>query len=149
LFFVNSSNEIIGDYSKSLVISEQQMNQASSRAAGLEPPYRQQIALKVLTRPEPISTLAEKEGVSRKFLYKQGDIAQDALRIAFEKPKENEDVLFYLPVTKKWLSQLILALILLCHYSLLLVETRYSFAFWPILSRTPGINGFYHLGTRS
>jgi transposase-like protein len=93
------------------------MNQTSSPAAQLQPHQRQQIALRVLTKQETISGMAEEEGVSRKFLYKQGHIAQNVLTLAFEKPKKNEDVLFYLPVTQKWLSQLILALILICHCS--------------------------------
>jgi hypothetical protein len=93
------------------------MNQTFSPAAQLKPQQRQQIALRVLTKKETISLMAEEEGVSRKFLYKQGHIAQNALTLAFEKPKKNEEVLFYLPVTQKWLSQLILALILICHSS--------------------------------
>jgi hypothetical protein len=92
------------------------MNQ-SSPAARLEPNQRQKIALRVLTRQEPISGIADEEEISRKFLYKQGHIAAHALQLAFEKPKDDEKVLFYLPVTKKWLSQLILALILICHCS--------------------------------
>jgi len=93
------------------------MNQTFSPAAQLKPQQRQQIALRVLTKKETISLMAEEEGVSRKFLYKQGHIAQNALTLAFEKPKKNEEVLFHLPVTQKWLSQLILALILICHSS--------------------------------
>lgn len=93
------------------------MNQASSPAARLEPHQRQKIALRVLTKKETISGIAESEGVSRKFLYKQGHIAQNVLTLAFEKPKADEDVLFHLPVTQKWISQLILALIFICHCS--------------------------------
>jgi hypothetical protein len=93
------------------------MNQASSPAAQLKPQQRQQIALRVLTKQETISGIAEEERVSRKFLYEQGHIAQNALTLAFEKPQSDKEVLFYLPVTQKWLSQLILALILICHCS--------------------------------
>ena len=93
------------------------MNQASSPAAQLKPHQRQKIALRVLTKKETISSIAEEERVSRKFLYKQGHIAQNVLTLAFEKPKSDQEVLFYLPVTQKWLSQLILALILICHCS--------------------------------
>ena len=32
-------------------------------------------------------------------------------------PKRPEDVLFYLPVTKAWLRQLVLGLVLICHSS--------------------------------
>lgn len=93
------------------------MNQTPYPAAQLKPHQRQEIALRVLTKQETISGIAEKERVSRKFLYKQGYIAQNALNLAFEKPKADKEVLFYLPVTQKWLSQLILALILICHCS--------------------------------
>lgn len=96
---------------------EKRLNQTSSPAAQLKPHQRPQIAWKVLTKQETISGMAEEEGVSGKFLDKQGHIAQNALNLAFEKPKKNEEVLFYLPVTQKWLSQLRLALILLCHCS--------------------------------
>ncbi len=49
--------------------------------------------------------------------YKQKAIATQALDQAFEPiPKEN-DVLFYLPVTKKWIRQFVLAPILICHSS--------------------------------
>ena len=40
-----------------------------------------------------------------------------ALDYAFTPINKNEDVLFYLPITKTWLHQLILALILICHSS--------------------------------
>ncbi|MGH2416311.1 MAG: hypothetical protein ACRDEA_21990 [Microcystaceae cyanobacterium] len=48
------------------------MNQVSSIAAGLEPNHRQKLALKILTKQETISNIAEQEGVSRNFLYQQG-----------------------------------------------------------------------------
>ena len=91
------------------------MNQASSPAARLEPDQCQKIALRVLTKKETISGIAESEEVSRRLLYKQGHIAQNALTLAFEKPKADEDVLFHLPVTQKRISQLILGLIFICH----------------------------------
>jgi hypothetical protein len=81
------------------------MNQAFSPSAQLKPHQRQQIALRVLTKQETISGIAEKERVSRKFLYKQGHITQNTLNSAFEKPKSDKEVLFYLPVTQKWLSK--------------------------------------------
>jgi len=55
------------------------MNQASSPAAQLKPHQRQKIALRVLTKKETISGIAEEERVSRKFLYKQGHITQNVL----------------------------------------------------------------------
>ena len=56
-------------------------------------------------------------GVSRKFLYQQKHKANKALDEAFTDSQDDREVLFYLPVTKTWLFQLILALILICHCS--------------------------------
>jgi hypothetical protein len=59
--------------------------------------------------------LARDYEVSRKFLYQQADTAREALTHAFHPQPKDEDVLFYLPVTKAWLRQLVLALVLVCH----------------------------------
>ena len=93
------------------------MNQSCSVASGLHPLQRQEIAVKVLAKQEPISHLAKQEQVSRKFLYQQKEIAEGALKTAFDKPEKEREVLYYLPVTQQWLFQLILALILICHCS--------------------------------
>jgi hypothetical protein len=61
--------------------------------------------------------LAQEHEVSRKFLYQQAHTAQDALTQAFDPKPKTEKVLFYLPVTKAWLRQLVLALVLICHSS--------------------------------
>jgi len=84
----------------------------------LTPQQRRQIALDAL-RGVPIAHLARQYHVSRKFIYEQLQIAQDALYNAFT-PRANsqETVLFYLPVTRSWLRQLVLALVLVCHCSL-------------------------------
>ncbi len=66
-------------------------------------------------RPQPVAELARQHQVSRKFLYQQADTAQLALEDAFDPPRPNEQVLFHLPVTKSWLRQLVLALVLTCH----------------------------------
>ena len=84
----------------------------------LSPRQRQQLALDALAG-RPISDLARRHGVSRKFVYDQQQIAQDALDRAFAPaPPPEEEVLFYLPVTRSWLTQLALALVLICHSSL-------------------------------
>jgi hypothetical protein len=61
--------------------------------------------------------LAREHEVSRKFLYQQAHTAQDALTRAFDPEPKTEKVLFYLPVTKAWLRQLVLGLVLICHSS--------------------------------
>jgi hypothetical protein len=68
---------------------------------------------------QPITTLANEFHVSRKFVYQQTATAQQALDAAFDQPDPPADaVLFYLPITKAWLRQFILALVLYCHSSL-------------------------------
>ena len=93
------------------------MNSSSSVAARLQPRHRQDLAVKVISLQEPISHLANTEQVSRKFLYQQKTIALHALNTAFDKPEKDNEVLYYLPVTQKWIIQLILGLILICHCS--------------------------------
>ena len=66
---------------------------------------------------EKISHLANQEKVSRKFLYQQKAIAQLALNTAVEKEEPENEVLSALPGTQKWIFQLILAWILICHCS--------------------------------
>jgi hypothetical protein len=64
----------------------------------------------------PIDQLASDHLVSRKFVYQQLHKAHAALDLAFEQPADDpEDLLFWLPVTKPWLRQLVLALALSCH----------------------------------
>jgi hypothetical protein len=82
----------------------------------LPPPLRQQLALDALTG-RPVTHLANEHDVSRKFVYQQVDKAQHALQAAFQPPPDDEAVLFHLPVTKAWLNQLTLGLVLICHSS--------------------------------
>ena len=84
-------------------------------AQRLLPQQRQDLAVQVLAGAQPVSGLARDYEVSRKFLYQQADTAREALSHAFHPQVKDEDVLFYLPVTKAWLRQLVLALVLVCH----------------------------------
>jgi hypothetical protein len=83
----------------------------------LPPHQRQNLALQALAGTQPVTQLADEHHVSRKFVYQQADKADQALRAAFAPPTEDDAVLFYLPVTKAWLRQLTLALVLICHSS--------------------------------
>lgn len=86
-------------------------------ANALSPFQRFTLALAALSG-QPISHLAAAHRVSRKFVYQQLDIAHDAMARAFSRPASRDDaVLFYLPVTKAWLCQFVLALVLICHCS--------------------------------
>ena len=87
-------------------------------AHALDGEQRQQLAVQVLARTEPVTELAGRHQVSRKFLYQQADKGEQALEQAFQSPPpSDEQVLFYLPVTRAWLRQVVLALVLLCHSS--------------------------------
>ena len=86
-------------------------------AQALSPVERQGLALEALSGQQPITKLAEEHQVSRKFVYAQKDKAQAALDEAFEEPGDDQQVLFYLPVTRAWLRQAVLGLVLVCHSS--------------------------------
>jgi hypothetical protein len=88
-------------------------------ARELQPQQRQDLAVQALAGRHSITLLAQDHSVSRKFVHQQVGKAQQALHGAFF-PSEptSADVLFWLPVTKSWLKQLILCLILSCHSSL-------------------------------
>lgn len=79
---------------------------------------RQRLVLDVLAG-QSITQLAQQHHVSRKFLYQQLRQAQYALDQAFLSPTDKQaQPLFWLPVTKPWLRQLVLGLTLICHSSL-------------------------------
>src|SRR3990172_9802179 len=83
----------------------------------LSPSQRQDLALQVLSRSQSVSELAREHTVSRKFVYHQADKAHQALEEAFDPPQDEAEVLFFLPVTKAWLRQFVLALVFICHAS--------------------------------
>jgi hypothetical protein len=86
-------------------------------AQQLLPPQRQALAVQVLAGAETVSEAARQEGVSRKFVYQQVHTAEQALHQAFAPCPPADDVLFHLPVTKHWIEQLVLGLVLSCHSS--------------------------------
>ena len=86
-------------------------------AQKLLPQERRDLGIQVLAGAQPVSDLAREHEVSRKFLYQQAHIAQEALDQAFASSSKLDDVLFELPVTKAWLQQLVLGLVLSCHSS--------------------------------
>jgi len=85
-------------------------------AKAMAPSQRQDLALRALAASETISRLAAQHEVSRKFIHQQVGSAKEALQEAFATEQdEAARVLFYLPVTKQWLDQVILGLTLICH----------------------------------
>jgi hypothetical protein len=87
----------------------------SSAAHALGPQQRQRLAVEALARTTPITQLADHNQVSRRFVYRQQDIARNALNDAFEPPPTDDSVLFHLPVTKRWIEQFTLGLVLIGH----------------------------------
>ena len=86
-------------------------------AQQLTPAQRQRLAVDALAGSQPLTRLAQEHEVSRKFVYQQADKAQQALDEAFAPVREDQRVLFYLPITKALLRQMVLGLILICHSS--------------------------------
>jgi hypothetical protein len=85
-------------------------------AKALPAAQRQRLALAALTGAEPLTRLAAQAHVSRKFVYQQAAKAQGALDRAFAvPPAPSQRVLFHLPVTKSWLEQFTLGLVLIGH----------------------------------
>jgi hypothetical protein len=105
-------------YSTATVLSLLQAIPNGCPAKALPPSQRLQIGLQALARTESITNLADEFDVSRKFVYQQRTRVEEALDDAFAPQRGGDKVLFYLPVTKRWLCQLVLGLVLICHSSL-------------------------------
>lgn len=96
----------------------QRQSRTACPAKLLDPQQRQALAVQALAGSQPIAQLAAEHVVSRKFVYRQADKANQALEEAFAPAAATEDqVLFYVPVTKRWLRRFVLALLLICHSS--------------------------------
>src|SRR5579863_4535676 len=98
-------------YSTAAVRSLQQAIPNSCPAKALPPSKRLRIGLQALAGTESITNLADQFDVSRKFVCQQRTHAQDALDDAFAPQQADDQVLFQLPVTKRWLRQLVLGLV--------------------------------------
>jgi hypothetical protein len=104
----------------------------SCGAARMAPVQRRDLFLEALRRTKPLTRLAERHRVSRKFVYQQMEKATAAIDQAFQAPPASEHkVLFRLPVTQDWLEQLVLSLTLICHSSfrgvMELLETMFDY----------------------
>jgi hypothetical protein len=102
-------------YPTPAVLAVQQAIPNGCPAKALPPGQRQHIGVQALARTQSITDLADTFNVSRKFVYQQSAIADRALGDAFADPAADDQVLFHLPVTKSWLRQLTLGLVLICH----------------------------------
>ncbi len=78
---------------------------------------RKTLALQAIKHKQNITEIAKTNKVSRNFIYTQKDKAINSIDKEFMQVKKEADVLFYIPVTTKWLFQVILCLILNCRAS--------------------------------
>src|SRR5262245_17744336 len=85
----------------------------ASVAATLPRRARRQLALAARSGA-PISQVAADNLVSHKFVYQQLDKAHQGIDLAFGPPASPHDLFFWLPVTRPWLRQLVLGLVLIC-----------------------------------
>ena len=87
-------------------------------AAQMDCSQRRNLSVQAIRRTESVTHLAQQHQVSRKFVYQQLAKATVAIDQAFDpvEPKDQK-VLFYLPITKAWIRQFVLSLILICHSS--------------------------------
>jgi hypothetical protein len=93
------------------------MDRGVGAAARLPESDRKNLAIQALAQSETVSDLAARHGVSRKFVYQQTHKARAALDDAFSPAVPDSTVLFELTVTKAWLRQVIVALVLICRGS--------------------------------
>lgn len=88
-----------------------------SAAGRLGPAERADLSVQALAGGEPVTRLAARHNVSRKFVYEQKAKASEALQETFTSLPDDRKVLFHLPVTKDWLRQFVLAQVLIGHTS--------------------------------
>ena len=86
-------------------------------AHALTPAERVKIAVNALSGKTSVAELARLHGVSRKFVACQSQLAAAALRNAFEQTTWDKKVLYYLPVTRHWIKQYVLVMLLVCRCS--------------------------------
>ena len=103
------------DYPTAALLAVQQAIPNGCPAKALPPSQRRDIGLHALARTQSITDLARAFDVSRKFVYQLQACAQAALDEAFDPSSADDEILFHLPVTKRWLHQLVLGLVLICH----------------------------------
>jgi hypothetical protein len=94
------------------------INVTGCAAKAMDLEQRQDLAIQAMAGTFTITYLADQFDVSRKFVHALVDRAQEALEQAFAPaPAAKDQILFYLPVTKNWLRQVVVSLLLSCHSS--------------------------------
>ncbi len=114
------------------------------------------IALDAIRRQETVVDISKRYDCSRANVYQQQDKALAAANKAFE--AHDEDVLFYIPVTKSFIEQAVVSLRLICESSyrniMFYVATMYNYHVSPgtvfnildeAADKAPPINQSYDL----
>lgn len=85
----------------------------------MAPEVRQDLAIQALAHSTPITDLADQADVSRKFVSSQATKARQALQDAFRPTAavDEQEVLFWFPVTRQTIQIVVLVLLLRCHSS--------------------------------
>jgi hypothetical protein len=76
---------------------------------------RKHIALEVISNDKTVTQAANDSNTSRKFIEDQRDKALEGIEQSFK--EQETEVLFYLPITKPWIHQVVLALAMFCKSS--------------------------------
>ena len=89
------------------------------KSTTITPQLRKVIALESLSNRTTVTEIAQTHGISRKSVHAQKNKALSEIDEAFQgdQAEDNEKVLFTINVTKSWLRQFIICLVLCCHSS--------------------------------
>ncbi len=102
----------------SATLATPQQSRKPCPAKLLDASQRQTLAVHALAGTQTVVQMAADHEVSRKFVYVQADKAEQALQEAFAPAATRDDqVLFTIPVTKRWLRRFIVAMLMFCHCS--------------------------------
>jgi len=83
-------------------------------ASKMDGQSRKILALKSLNQNKTVVALAKENNVSRQFIHTQKKVLLQTADEIFSEEVENNKILFYLPVTKEWLEQFSISLVLDC-----------------------------------
>jgi hypothetical protein len=96
---------------------QENQNNRSQSAKKMDGKQRQEIALQAMQQEKSMAEISNENNVSRTFIHRQKNKAKQAINDAFDPTNKNADVLFHIPVTKSFLTRLILCLELHCRGS--------------------------------
>ena len=88
----------------------------ASQAKIMNSEQRKNIALKIITNNSTVTQISKQYKISRKFINQQTSKAIGAIDIKFAST-DSEPPLLYVPVTKAWINQTVLTLMLTCKAS--------------------------------